>query len=220
MTTQAVFFDLDGTLVDTAVDLIWSLNQLREEEGLPPVAYSVLRASASHGSRALIKAGFGISPDSEYGADLCRRLLTMYQLHLSDNSRLFADMANVLDQLDNNDICWGIVTNKPKRFTLPLLQALHLSERAACIVSGDTLSENKPHPAQLLYACQITGCNCADCLYVGDAQRDIEAGNRAGMQTVVVLYGYLGLDDEPLTWGADFVVKSPLGILDCVSGIT
>lgn len=205
MTTPAVFFDLDGTLVDTTIDLIWSVNRLRKEEDLPPVADSVLRPSASHGSRALIQTGFGISPDSEHGANLCKRLLSIYQLHLSDNSCLFAGMTDVLQQLDNSSIPWGIITNKPERFTLPLLQALQLSQRAACIVSGDTLTKNKPHPAPLLYACQITGCNCHDCFYVGDAHRDIVAGNRAGMQTVVAMYGYLGPEDQPMTWGADLL---------------
>jgi len=123
-------------------------------------------------------------------------------------------MPELLQELEQRGLNWGIVTNKPGWLTEPLLEDLRLLDRAACVVSGDTLDERKPHPAPLLHACELTGTTAAHCLYVGDAQRDIEAGKNAGMPTVVALFGYFTEDDAPLSWNADHAIETPLGLLD------
>ena len=210
---HAVLFDLDGTLADTAPDLAYALNQVRIEQGLQPYSLETIRPHVSHGSTALTQLGFGIDtahPDFE---PLRKRLLDVYCDNIAVHTTLFPQMNELLLALEQRNIRWGVVTNKPAFLTDPLMEALDLSRRAACIISGDTTAQRKPHPMPLLHACELTGCAPQHCLYVGDAERDIEAGRRAGTATLVALFGYLREHDTPEQWGADGMIGSPLDIL-------
>ena len=210
---QAVLFDLDGTLLDTAPDMIGALNRLRQEESLEPLPFAAVRSSVSHGAVRLIKVGF---PDAQ-GAEFERlrlRFLDVYAAHLAGATRLFAGLEDVLAAFEADGLPWGVVTNKPGWLTDPLLQQLGLAQRACCIVSGDTVAERKPHPLPLLHAARVAGVAANRCVYVGDAERDIAAGRAAGMQTVVAAYGYLGDDDQPESWQADGIITRPEQVVD------
>jgi phosphoglycolate phosphatase len=213
---RTVLFDLDGTLLDTAPDLAWALNELRRRHGQPEMPFEQIRPSVSHGGLALIKTGFGLGPDQPDTEPLRQELLSIYSDNIARHTRPFPGMAELLDRLEQQHINWGVVTNKPAWLTNPLMQALGLAEQAVCIVSGDTLPERKPDPAPMLHACGLAGSQPQECLYVGDAQRDIEAGQRAGIMTVVALFGYIGPEDRPAEWGADVCVHTPMEILDWI----
>ncbi|MDC9725216.1 MAG: HAD-IA family hydrolase [Gammaproteobacteria bacterium] len=210
---SAILFDLDGTLVDTAPDLAFALNTLLEQEGHSVRPYDDIRPVASHGSAALLALGFGISTEDKDYSPLQKRFLQLYQDNIARETALFEGMEEVLSALEKANITWGIVTNKPAFLTEPLLDQLNLSHRAACIVSADTTPFSKPHPAPMLHACDIIQHQPESCLYIGDAQRDIEAGKNANMQTVTALYGYLSEQDDPDSWLADTVIKHPRDIL-------
>jgi phosphoglycolate phosphatase len=211
---RTVLFDLDGTLLDTAPDLADALNAVLAEQGQPALPYERIRPVVSHGGIALIELGFGIGRGDPAFEALRQRLLTIYRANLAVRTRPFPGMSGLLAAIESRRMNWGVVTNKPGWLTEPLLQALGLFERAACVVSGDTLPERKPHPAPMLHACRLAGSEPAQCVYVGDAQRDIEAGRNAGMHTLVALFGYVDADDDYRTWQADAAVDSPAGILD------
>lgn len=210
---RTVLFDLDGTLLDTAPDLAFALNETLREFGKPPLPYETIRPAVSHGGIALIKLGFGLNPDDLGYQPRREYLLDTYRNNIARETRPFAGMNELLDTLERQGLNWGVVTNKPAWLTEPLLQALGLFERAAVIVSGDTLTERKPHPAPMLLACERAGSQAHQCLYVGDAKRDIEAGHNAGMATLVALFGYIGEGDDPHSWGADALVETPGEIL-------
>ncbi len=210
--TRTVLFDLDGTLLDTAPDLAWALNEVRRLHGDPPLDYVAIRAVVSHGSLAMTRLACGHPQDSEEFATFRQQLLDVYRDNLAARTCLFAGMSELLDEFDEHGICWGIVTNKPAWLTDPLLDQMQLRKRAATVVSGDTLAQSKPHPAPLLLAAEQTGSAVENCLYIGDAERDVVAGNAAGMQTMVALYGYLCAEDQPERWGADVLVESPAAI--------
>lgn len=214
MTVQTVLFDLDGTLLDTAPDLAFALNRVRAEQGLDPLAFEDIRPVVSHGSVGLLRLGFGLKPEDEPRFGILRqRLLDIYQDHLAVQTRLFPGMESVLDTLEARGMCWGVVTNKPGWLTEPLLAQLGLAQRAACIVSGDSTAKRKPDPEPMLHACQLSGTDASTSVYVGDAQRDIEAGRRAGMKTLVALFGYIGADENPANWGADALLREPADLL-------
>jgi phosphoglycolate phosphatase len=212
--TRAVLFDLDGTLVDTAPDLGYALNEMRARRGLGPLAMTAIRPQASHGSQGLIRLGFGVAPEQPEFAALRLEFLDVYARHLVRASTPFPGVADMLTGLEARDIAWGVVTNKPARYTEPLLEQLGLARRAACIVSGDTCARNKPHPEPMLHACSLAGRAPGECLYVGDAERDIQAARAAGMPALVALYGYLGADDSPQAWGARGYLDAPGDLLD------
>jgi phosphoglycolate phosphatase len=211
---RTILFDLDGTLLDTAPDLANALNTLLIEQGLPALPYESIRPVVSHGGRALIETGFALQEGDPGFDDLRQRLLEIYRDTLSARTRLFPGMEEVLAQLEARRFNWGVVTNKPAWLTEPLLEDLHLAQRAACIVSGDTTANRKPHPEPMLYACTKAGSQASQCVYIGDAQRDIEAGRQAGMKTLAALYGYIGTEDQPEDWGADASIENPLAILE------
>ncbi len=213
---QTVLFDLDGTLLDTAPDLANALNTVLELNGRPALPFETIRPVVSHGGRALIELGFGLAPDHPDFEPFRKQLLDYYLAHIADETRLFPGMDDVLDSIEQNGRNWGVVTNKPGWLTEPLMDALDLTRRAAGIVSGDTLEERKPHPAPLLHACDMIGSRPGDCLYVGDAERDIEAGYNAGMTTLVAMFGYLMEQDRPETWGATALIQRPGEILGWV----
>ena len=211
--THAVLFDLDGTLADTAPDLGGALNRLRIECGLPSLPAEVLRPHTSAGARGLIGAGFGITPQDERYSALAARFLTLYESALCVDTILFDGMHEVLTQLEDAGVPWGVVTNKAARFTLPLMRELGLNERAASIISGDSVAVAKPDPAGLRLAASQMGVDPLRCLYVGDDERDIKAARAAGMRSVAAAFGYLGNARHYLDWGADHVIDHPTGLL-------
>ncbi|MGA7180579.1 MAG: HAD-IA family hydrolase [Thiobacillaceae bacterium] len=214
---KAVLFDLDGTLIDTALDLGHALNLQRSRHGLAPLAEELIRPQASHGARGLLSIGFGLGPDDAQFGPMREEFLQLYADNISRYSRPFDGVLDLLDKLEKHDIAWGVVTNKPARFTEPLLSILDLADRAACIVSGDTCPQPKPHPCPLLYAAEEAGHKPEQCLYVGDAARDIEAAVAANMPALVALWGYLHETDQPQTWGAKDMIDTPARILDYLS---
>ncbi|MCK5697396.1 MAG: HAD-IA family hydrolase [Gammaproteobacteria bacterium] len=210
---KAVLFDLDGTFADTAPDLAGALNQLLQEEGQSPLPFNIIRPIVSHGGVALLKLGFKIDEKHTDFERLKTRLLDIYLNNIHQLTDTFEGIKELLIQLKKKHIIWGIVTNKPAWLTDPLMLQMGYSEAASTIISGDTIAERKPHPAPLLYACQQINCQPSECLYVGDAKRDITAGNAAGMTTVVALYGYIEKNDDPDTWKADSFIQHPLEIM-------
>lgn len=210
---RTVLFDLDGTLLDTAPDLAFALNETLKLAGRPTLPFETIRPVVSHGGMALIKLGFGLEPEDADFQTYRQDLLAIYRNNLARATRPFPGMRQLLAALERRGLNWGVVTNKPAWLTDPLLQALGLFERAACVISGDTLIERKPHPAPMLLACKRAGSLPEECLYVGDAKRDIEAGHNAGMATLVALFGYIGADDDPHSWAADALVETPEEIL-------
>jgi 2-phosphoglycolate phosphatase len=210
---DAIFFDLDGTLADTAPDLGNALNRLRADEGMPPLPMEILRPQASNGTRGLLGVGFGIAPGDPDYARLADGFLGHYAQAVCQDTVLFDGVAELLTTLDTLKMPWGIVTNKPQRFTLPLLDALGLQKRCIAIVSGDSTPHLKPHPASLLLACVNAEVEPQRCMYVGDDERDIVAGAAAGMRTVAAAYGYLGSNVSPECWRADAIVQCPAEIL-------
>jgi 2-phosphoglycolate phosphatase len=209
---RAVLFDLDGTFADTAPDLGYAVNQMRAARGLAPVPAEKTRPVTSSGARGLLSAGFGITPDHADYAAMREEFLDLYEANLCRETRLFDGMPALIDTLEKREITWGIVTNKAERFALPLMGLLGYGARAACVIGGDTTGKLKPHPEPLYAAARAIGAHPAACLYVGDDERDIQAGRAAGMKTVAVRYGYLN-GSNPSLWGADAVVDQPRDIL-------
>lgn len=206
--TSAVFFDLDGTLVDTAPDMVTVLQALQSDNGVEPVPYALGRAHVSNGAMGLLTLAFPdelITPECSLMCDFIER----YAKQVCDKSRVFDGLAELLVTLDDADIPWGVVTNKPAHLANPIMDILNLADRSACTVCGDTLPTRKPDPAPLLHACTLSDVSPEDCIYVGDALRDIEAGSNAGMATVAAGYGYITADDNPRDWGADEYAGDP-----------
>lgn len=214
MGPKLILFDLDGTLMDTAPDMGAALNALRAEHKLPSLAQDRIRPHVSHGMPALLKLGFGLEPQDTRYAEMRGRYLAIYQANLAKDTRLFHGIDVLLDKLERLGLSWGVVTNKPGGLTEPLLDTFKLRDRAACVVSGDTTPRRKPFPDPLLYACKLCGVEPGDSVYVGDAQRDVEAAHAAGMRAVVALYGYLAEDEMPAAWKAEHMIKHPLELLD------
>jgi 2-phosphoglycolate phosphatase len=214
---RAVLFDLDGTLADTAPDLARALNRLRALQGLAPLPPEVARPHTSAGARGLLAAGFGVSPGDEGYAALRDSFLDFYAEGLCVETRLFDGIAELLARIRVLKLPWGIVTNKGKRFSKPLLRLLAVDHLAACIVSGDSTAHIKPHPAPLLLAASLLALPPADCIYVGDDLRDVQAARAAGMRVAVAAWGYLGEGEDPRNWNADAVVFRPREILDLLS---
>jgi phosphoglycolate phosphatase len=213
--SSALLLDLDGTLLDTAPDMGGALNRLRVEHGLAPLPADTIRPVVSHGAMRLVALGFpGVSGDAFEKLRL--RFLEIYAGNLAIGTRLFPGFEAVLATLESRGTPWGIVTNKPGWLTAPLLATLGLDRRAACTVSGDTVAERKPHPLPLIHAAGLLGVEPGACVYVGDAERDIQAGRAAGMTTVVAAYGYIADDEDPLQWQPHGVVETPAELLDWV----
>ena len=209
---RAVLFDLDGTLADTAPDLAAAVNLMRTERGLAPTPYELLRPTASAGARGMIGAAFGLTPQDAGYEELRVQWFNHYQAAMAVHSTLFGGVPELLAGISEAGMAWGIVTNKPARFTDPLLPQIGLSH-AACVISGDTTGHAKPHPAPVLEAARRLGISPEHCWYVGDDLRDIEAGRAAGMVTVACAWGYCG-PVEPLQWGADYLLDTPADLLD------
>ncbi|MFD0930056.1 HAD family hydrolase [Methylophilus glucosoxydans] len=210
---QAVLFDLDGTLVDTAPDLAYALNLQRERHGLPFLPEVTIRPYASHGSRGLLEVGFGLLPDHAEFEQMRTEYLELYTKVMTRQPQLFDGMAEVLQEIEQRGLRWGIVTNKPRRFTLPMITHMALDSRAGAVISGDDAPQPKPAPQTLLLACERMQLDPEQVVYVGDAERDVQAGNAAGMTTLVALFGYLSDMDRPEAWGADGCIQQPQDLL-------
>ena len=213
---QGVFFDLDGTLADTAPDLVAATNQLLVARNLTPKPYEFLRPYASAGARGLLEGAFGIDPEHPDFIPLRDEFFGNYEKALMVDSKLFEDMELLLDQMDQAKLPWGIVTNKSERFTNPLVELMGLHKRSISTVSGDTTAHSKPHPEPILHAARLAKVDPSKSLYVGDDVRDVVAGKAAGMKTVAAAYGYCGCKEPPEAWGADFLVKSPAELLQII----
>ncbi|QWD90310.1 HAD family hydrolase [Polynucleobacter sp. MWH-Braz-FAM2G] len=211
-----VFFDLDGTLADTAPDLVAATNKLLEARNLAPKPYEFLRPYASAGARGLLEGAFGISPEHPDFIPLRDEFFSNYEKALLVESKLFDDMNHLLDAMDQAKLRWGIVTNKSQRFTNPLVKLMGLSGRSASTVSGDTTPYSKPHPEPILHAARLANIDPTKSLYVGDDIRDVIAGKAAGMKTVAAAYGYCGCKEPPEVWGADYVINNPLDLLKII----
>jgi phosphoglycolate phosphatase len=201
---RAVFFDLDGTLIDTAPDMVAILADLLAANGAEALPYRLARASVSNGAMGLIRLAFP-ETDPDRQEQLYQEYLARYERAVCVNSTLFPGLPAILDDLDQRGLPWGVVTNKPQRMTDPLLAKLGLHLRAACVISGDTLPQRKPDPAPLLLASRLAGVPPRQSIYVGDAERDIAAGRAAGMATIAAGYGYIVSGDDPARWAADQV---------------
>lgn len=212
-----ILFDLDGTLVDTAPDLGYALNLQRERHGLEPLALDVIRPYASHGSKGLLGVGFNLKPEDASFDRMHAEYLDLYGQVFARSPVLFEGVAELLQHLEQNSIPWCVVTNKPRRFSAPLLNAMQLDKRMACLVCGDDAVLPKPAPDTLFMACKHASVRAEDCLYVGDAERDIEAGRSAGMKTVVAMYGYIDESDRPEEWGADFSIAHPVDLIALIA---
>ncbi len=223
---NAVLFDLDGTVLDTAPDLVASANWALLSEGLPPCPIAEARPYISGGARTMLgywvvktveqRPVFNFPQANEVSSEnaalfsrLMDRMLEHYEANVANQTQYFSGMESVLDELDARGLPWGIVTNKQSRLTDPLAEALKLTQRTDCIISGDTTPQTKPHPLPLLEASQRLGIQPEHCVYIGDAARDIEAGRRAGMATLAALYGYIAADEDVDAWGADDTLECP-----------
>ena len=213
---RGVFFDLDGTLADTAPDLVAATNQLLVSRQRELIPYEVLRPHASAGARGLIGGAFGIDPSHPDFPSLRDEFFSNYEKALLVDSRLFEGIEHLLNQLDESKLPWGIVTNKSERFTNPLTELMGLRQRAASTVSGDTTPHSKPHPEPILHAARIANIDPNQSVYVGDDIRDIVAGKAAGMKTVAAAYGYCGCAEPPEAWGADFIIQTPQELLQII----
>ncbi len=210
---KAILFDLDGTFADTAPDLAAALNHVRTTRHLPPVPLEMLRPQASHGSIGLLKVGLNVTPDSPDFQTLRDIFLDHYAHHICVNTKLFAGIAELITELEQRNIKWGIVTNKPHRFTVPLMEALGYAKRAACLISGDTCTHAKPHPEPMLAACKFIKVKPEQCLYLGDDKRDMEAANAANMRGIIANYGYVSEDVSVQGWQAHGSVNHPMELL-------
>jgi len=212
-----VLFDLDGTLIDTAPDMVRALRAMQAERGFEPIDYATGRSQVSNGAIGLLREGF---PDSDvsFGDALHREFLEVYSRDVASDSRLFPGLDMLLSSLENAAVPWGIVTNKPGFLTDMILDVLDLAERSAVTVCGDTLATRKPDPAPLIHAAELAAIDPVTTLYVGDAQRDIDAGRGAGMGTIAVGYGYITAEDDAARWNADAIAATPEELTQIVLG--
>jgi len=210
---KAVLFDLDGTFADTAPDLAAALNHVRELRNLPPLPLETIRPQASHGARGLLELGFGVTPDDPRFDALRVDFLAYYNTHICVHTTLFPGMAELITELEQRGMPWGIVTNKPHRFTVPLMRALGYEQRAACLVSGDTCAHAKPHPLPLLHAAATMRFTAASCLYLGDDLRDMQAAQAAGMGGIIASYGYIESREVAASWPARGSIDTPQQLL-------
>ena len=210
---QAVLFDFDGTIADTAPDLAYALNVMLEKRGRATLPLERLRGFASEGARGMLRVGFDMHPHHDEYHAMRAEYLDVYEANMLRETRLFDGMDDVIDQLESRGVAWGIVTNKLERFALPLVDMMGLAQRAGCIVGGDTTGKAKPAPEPLLEAARRVNTDPRRCLYVGDDLRDVQAALAARMEPVVALYGYLGNDEPPHTWGASKYLDRPADLL-------
>jgi 2-phosphoglycolate phosphatase len=211
---EAILFDLDGTLIDTAPDMGGALNNLLLEEGHEPLPLETIRPLVSQGGLVLTRLGFAGKVAEQAIEPLRQRFLQHYHAHVADESKLFDGYAEILDELEARSIPWGIVTNKPEWLTRPLLEQLDLARRSGVVIGGDSLAQRKPHPLPLQVAAERLQVSCNNCIYVGDDERDIIAGKAASMKTLVAAYGYIENAADIEAWQADGIIDLPQNLLE------
>ncbi len=199
---------MDGTLADTARDMVLALNLLLQSKSKDPLPFEQMRCHVSNGTPALLKHGFNLVPEDEEYEPLKDKFLEIYQDNICTGTVLFPGVQELLDRLESAGTAWGIVTNKPEYLTIELVERLGLSKSVGCIVGGDTLPERKPSPTPIYHACKLTNVLPSKSIYIGDSIRDIQAAQAAGMDSIGVTYGYIVPSDDPYHWGADYVVDS------------
>jgi phosphoglycolate phosphatase len=216
MKLKALLLDLDGTLVDTAPDMVGTLNRLLRNHGQALADESAASKLVSNGARALIEFGFSKPLEEAHTLDLIAQFLSDYAEHVADQSELYAGMADVLDLCAENNIVWGVITNKPLELSRALLEGLGILNSCSILLGGDSLPVKKPDPAPMLHSCMVLNLAPSECLYVGDHERDILAGKNAGMDTAAALWGYINEDQNPTDWGASYMVNEPSGLMQLV----
>jgi 2-phosphoglycolate phosphatase len=216
MKLKALLLDLDGTLVDTAPDMVGTLNRLLRNHGQAAADQSAASQQVSNGARALIEFGFARPLEESHTLDLIAQFLSDYAEHIADQSELYAGMSDVLDLCAENNIVWGVITNKPLELSRALLEGLGLLNSCSILLGGDSLPVKKPDPAPMLHSCMVLNLAPSECLYVGDHERDILAGKNAGMDTAAALWGYINEDQNPAGWGASYIVNEPSGLMQLV----
>lgn len=204
---KLVLFDLDGTLLDSAPDMLVTVNRMRDARGQQPMALSDIRPHVSRGSRAMSAAAF---PElgGEVSPDMIQEFLGIYEAELGRNSLLFDGVAELLEAIEADGARWGVITNKPEYLARQVIPQLGWDSRCAILIGGDSLPQRKPHPLPLLHAAQVLGASIDDCVYVGDDRRDIDAARAASMRSVVALWGYRGDDEHPVDWGGDAMAET------------
>lgn len=217
MKLEAVLLDLDGTLVDTAPDMVAALNQLLLERAAPPAPYALARNQVSNGAAGLLQLGLGTGATTDVA--LRQRYLDLYAENICNNSRIFNGLESFFNLVSNGGLRWGVVTNKPAWLTQPLLAKLTPEPPPGCVVSGDTLPDRKPHPAPLRLAAEQLNVRAEHCIYVGDSLRDIEAGRAAGMRTIAAAYGYIVPGEDIRAWQADFTISRPEQLAPRIAGL-
>lgn len=210
---DSFLFDLDGTLLDTCRDMGNALNTVLDNHDKPPLPLKTIRPFVSKGGMVMVCLAFQCTPQSEQSRALLNEFLDTYRQTISRHTVLFPGMDSILKAIEHSGRTWGIVTNKPGFLTDPLLRALQLDKRVGCVVSGDTLPEKKPHPAPLLHACKQINAKPSQSIYIGDDERDVEAGRRAGMTTLAATWGYIVEHDDPDLWNADGIIRQPQEII-------
>ena len=213
---RAVLFDLDGTLIDSAPDLGAAADKMRTDRGLPALPLEHSRPMAGAGARGMLDCAFGMSPEDPAFPAFREEFFANYQACMTQRTRIFDGVEELVQRLRQQGLAWGVVTNKSRRFTEPLTRAMALFATAGTVVSGDTTPHSKPHPAPLLEAALQLGLDPQQCVYVGDDERDIAAGHAAGMGTVAATYGYLGRQTDARQWGAHTEINTPLALLQCL----
>ena len=214
---RAVLFDLDGTLIDSAPDLGAAADRLRTDRGLEPLPLHAYRPMAGAGARGMLSVAFGITPEHPDFSLLREEFFTNYERRIHEQTDVFAGVPELVAALKQRALRWGVVTNKMTRFTSLIARRVTLFGGAGAIISGDSTPYSKPHPAPLLAAAEQLGLAPRECIYVGDDERDIQAGRAAGMGTVAAMYGYLGAGLSPADWGADAMIYSPIDLLKLIS---
>lgn len=213
---ETVLFDLDGTLLDTAPDMAHALNELRKHHNLPVLTLAEIRPIVGKGVKVILEQSFGVSDNEPRYKELFDTLLEIYGGCLTNSTTLFPDMHKVLTHLDEQNIPWGIVTNRQEKFTHQLLHKVDLHKRSGVVICGDTLAQRKPHPAPILHACKLMTANPETTLYVGDSDVDVSSSKAAGAKALVALYGYRMDHEDPYTWPADGYVEKPIDIIEWV----
>ena len=210
---QAVLFDLDGTLIDSAPDLGAAVDKMRVARGMPSLPLSHYRPMAGAGARGMIGLAFGMTPEHADYDQFKEEFFVNYEACMTERTFAFEGVAELIEALLRQKLPWGVVTNKSKRFAEPLTQAMPLFSSASVVISGDTTPHSKPHPAPLLEAAKRIGVSPNECMFVGDDERDVQAGRAAGMLTVAASYGYLSDSKNVSHWRADFEIDSPIELL-------
>lgn len=210
---DAVLFDLDGTLIDSAPDLGAAADMMRVKRGLPSLPLAQYRHMAGSGARGMLSIAFDVTPDDAQFAQLKEEFFVNYEGCMTERTVAFDGVQSLIEALQLRRLGWGVVTNKSQRFTDPLTRSMPLFADAAVVISGDTTPHAKPHPEPLFEAARRMGVPPGRCVYVGDDERDIVAGLAAGMRTVAATYGYLGTKADASAWGAHATINKPLALL-------